>query len=63
MRYRQSEQLNNTPLEVVENTPQTLVALAFEPRGGGLNRRGKWFEPVCGATNLNVRKEVFYAKH
>ena len=35
MRYRQSEQLNITPLEVVENTPQTLVALAFEPRGGG----------------------------
>ena len=34
MRYRQSEQLNNTPLEAVVNTPQTLVALVFEPQGG-----------------------------
>ena len=51
MQYRQSEQLNNTPLEVVKNTPQTLVVLAFEPRGGG------------GLNRLIVRKEVFYAKH
>ena len=34
MRYRQSEQLNNTPLEVVKNIPQTLVVLVFELRKG-----------------------------
>ena len=54
MRYRQSEQLNITPLEVVENTPQTLVALAFEPRGGGLNRWGKWFEPVLDSNIVEL---------
>ena len=49
--------MNKPQLEDIINTLQTLVVLVFEPwGGGGLNRWGKWFEPVFNAINIILSK-------